>query len=228
MELSITQKLKIALFIGPAYLSAFTSRRKDRDGRFITLKKWSNKIIKVLGYNLEVNGVENIPKDETVYFVSNHQGTIDPALIIASSPKTMSFISKAENAKLPLFGSWSKTIGVIHFDRTTREGNIYMLRESARQMKKGQSLLIFPEGTRSKCNKMNEFKVGSIQPAYLAKAAIVPVTLNNAYVLDLKDQHNKNLMITYGKPLRYEDYKNLSQQEITAKLYELVKENILD
>ena len=227
MKLSCIQTIKVGGILIPAYISAFTSRLKNRDGRYKSLRKWSRITIKALGYDLQVEGIENIPMDETVYFVSNHQGTLDPAIIIASCPKTMSFISKIENKKLPLFGNWSKTIGVLHFNRNSRDGNIHMLRESARQLKQGHSLLIFPEGTRSKGDMMNPFKVGSMQPAYLAKVCIVPITLNNAYILYTNPTNKTTIKVTYGKPIYYEEYKQYNQKEITQHLYKIVNEKIV-
>ncbi|MDL2276196.1 MULTISPECIES: lysophospholipid acyltransferase family protein [unclassified Breznakia] len=195
--------------------------------RYKKLQWWSTFIIKYLGYKLEVEGVENIPLDEPILFVSNHQGTLDPALVIATCPKPMAFISKKKNEKLPVFGSWAITIGVIHFDHDTRGGNVYMLREAARELKAGKRLLIFPEGTRSRGDHMNPFKTGALQPAYLAKATLVPVTLNNAYCIDDKKDKNKNLKITYGKPIRHEEYKQYKYDEMSDIVYKEIEKNII-
>lgn len=78
---------------------------------------------------------------------------------------------------MPIFGRWARNIGTIHFDRESREGNVHMLREAARELKQKKNLLVFPEGTRSKGDTMNEFKAGALLPAYLSKATIVPVAL---------------------------------------------------
>lgn len=101
--------------------------------------------------------------------------------IICETP--LSFISKIENESIPLLGMWAVNIGTIHFDRETREGNVHMLREVIRALKK-RNLLIFPEGTRSKSDELNEFKDKAFRPAIMAKSIIVPVTLNGAYCLD--------------------------------------------
>lgn len=56
-----------------------------------------------------------------------------------------------------------------------------MLREVTRRLKKGDNILIFPEGTRSKSSKVNEFKQGSTIPAQLSKDKIVPIAIDNSY-----------------------------------------------
>ncbi|MFV0382365.1 MAG: lysophospholipid acyltransferase family protein [Breznakia sp.] len=209
------------IFVLPfAWISAIMVRSKPLDKRYLKIQKWSIFIIRYLGYHLEVSGVENIPKEGPIYFVSNHQGTLDPALVVASCPVPTAFISKRKNLKLPVFGSWAKTIDVIHFDADTRMGNIAMLREATRRLKAGRNLLVFPEGTRSKGDAMNPFKEGALQPAYMGKATIVPITLNNAYCIDDKKDKHKILSITYGKAFRYENYKVYTHKECSDMLYE--------
>ena len=217
-----------AVFILPiAWLDALLIRRKPMEKRYRRLQKWSRFIIRYLGCSLEVEGLDNIPSEGPVLFVSNHQGTLDPTLIISTVLRPMSFISKKANEKRLVFGSWAVTIGVIHFDQDSREGNVYMLREAARRLKMGDSLLIFPEGTRSRGDFMNPFKAGAVQPAYLSKATIVPITLNNAYVINDKKNKNKKLKITFGTPKKYDEYKEYSYEEMSDILYSEIEKNII-
>jgi 1-acyl-sn-glycerol-3-phosphate acyltransferase len=225
--MSIFKKMGAVFILPLAWISALLCRNKSKEVRYKKLQNWSRFIIKYLGCKLDVEGIENIPDEGPILFVSNHQGTLDPALIIAAVPRTMSFISKKKNEKRLVFGSWAITIDVIHFDQETREGNVYMLREAARRLKSGDSLLIFPEGTRSRGNSMNQFKAGAIQPAYLSKATIVPITLNNAYIINDKKNKNKNLKITFGEPKSYEDYKQYSYEEMSDILYSVIEKNIV-
>ncbi len=103
-----------------------------------------------------------------------------------------------------------------------------MLRESARRLKKGQNLLIFPEGTRSKGDKMHTFKMGSLQPAYMGKAAIVPITLQHCYVLDEPDNTMRTIKVIYGKPIPYEDYRSIKQEELLVRLHDEIQHNVYD
>ena len=224
--MKLSKVMRVSWLLPLAWIDALRCRKQPFERKYQKLQSWSNRVIKQLGYELIVAGQENIPLDSAVFFVSNHQGTLDPALIVASCPIPMTFISKTENIKLPVFGSWIKTIEVILFDREERASNIYMLREAARNLKAGRSLLIFPEGTRSKGTKMNEFKVGATQPAYLAKSIIVPITLNNAFCIDGGQDRSNKLGITYGNPLSYEEYKNYNQEEISLYLHQIIESNI--
>lgn len=225
--MSIYKKLGAAFILPIMWVSAHLCRRKRMEVRYQKLQKWSRFFIRYLGYSIKIEGSNNIPSDGPILFVSNHQGTLDPALIISSVSKPMTFISKKENEKYLVFGTWATTIGVIFFDRETREGNIHMLREAARRLKSGERLLIFPEGTRSWGSKMNPFKTGSLQPAYLSKATIVPITLNNSHNLLNKKSKNKNLKVTFGKPKYYEDYKKYSYEELSNILFSEIEKNII-
>lgn len=205
------------------------SRRCDNEAwedNYAILQRYAAKAVKALGFTLMSEGSERLPKQGAILFVSNHQGTLDPAPLVASCPLPFGFISKKENESIPLLGRWAQLIGTIHFDRESREGNVHMLRESARRLKQGKRLLIFPEGTRSKGDEMNEFKMGSLQPAYMAKAAIVPVTLQHCYALDEKKAHVRTLKVIYGRAIPYEEYRQLKQEELLERLHDEIQRNV--
>lgn len=225
--MSIFQMIKIILIIPFIWIRTHTCANKSEEAIYHIFKRWSSFLLSFIGYRLEVEGAQFIPRHGPVYFVSNHQGTLDPVLVVASCPLPMAFISKKENEKMPIFGRCAELLGNIHFDRESREGNVYMLRESVRRMKNKKSILIFPEGTRSKGDHMNEFKTGAIHPAYMAKATIVPVTLNNAYCIDDKKDKNKHLKITYGQAIPYEEYKIYKADEMSEILHNKIESQII-
>ena len=221
--IKIIKVLPVFIF---AWISSLIYEKKTQEESQIRLEKWSRFVLKYLGYDLTVKGAKQIPKKETIYFVSNHQGTLDPVLVLASCPVHLAFISKKENEFLPVFGRWARNIGTIHFDRESREGNVHMLRQAARELKQKKNFLIFPEGTRSKGDMMNEFKPGALLPAYLSKATIVPVVLKKAYVLDTDIKNIKNLEIEYGKPIHADEYKKISQEEFAKELHDWIQGRI--
>ena len=218
--------VKALPFLPAAWLSSLIYAKKTEEESQVRLKKWSRLILKVLGLHLEIQGQDHIPKDRTIYFVCNHQGTLDPALILASCPVSVAFISKKENEKMPIFGQWAKNIGSLHFDRESREGNVHMLREASRQLKKGKNLLIFPEGTRSKADRMHEFKAGALLPAYMAKAVIVPVVLHHSYILDVNEKVSRNLKIEYGKPVDLALKDRMDQETCAKQLHDWIQGRI--
>lgn len=224
--MSFFQILRALCILPFAWLSVVFNFKKPIEIRYQKMHVWAKRLVRFLGYELSCQGVEKIPTNEAVFFVSNHQGTLDPALLVAANPTPMTFISKAKNERMPIFGRCAKSLEVIHFDHESRQGNVFMLREAVRYLKRGQSVLIFPEGTRSKQDKMNSFKAGAIQPAYLAKATIVPVTLNRAYCIDNKHEKARNLNITFSDPIKYEDYKQYDYATFADMLFEIIESKI--
>lgn len=218
--------LKALPLLPASWVSALLQTRRPLAQRQERAERWSRFLLKYLGCRLIVEGAENVPTDRTVYFVSNHQGTLDPVPLLASCPVHLSFISKKENEKLPFFGRWARLIGTIHFDRSSREGNVHMLREAARRLKDGHNLLIFPEGTRSRGDRMHDFKDGSLLPAYLSRAVIVPVTLRNSYVLDSRTDRNRDITVIYGEPIPYEQYRSIDREDFARSLHDQIQSRI--
>lgn len=160
------------------------------------------------------------------YYVSNHQGTFDPVLLLAAIDQPLTFISKAENLKLPVIGTWGRLIEFITFKRESYDENVGMLRQAARVLKEGRSLLIFPEGTRSKSNATLPFKAGALLPAYLAKVPIVPVTQIHTHELDRSGAWQHTLEVILDEPISYEEYKILPYADLAAQLQTQIDLNI--
>jgi 1-acyl-sn-glycerol-3-phosphate acyltransferase len=161
--------------------------------------------------------------NETYYLVSNHQGTFDPIFLVAASPISTSFISKEENLKLPVIGSWGRKIEFITFNRNDFEENVQMLRQSMRFLKSKKSLLVFPEGTRSRQQGMLDFKEGAFLPAYGSKVKILPVTLKNSFKMDVFHSNVSEIMITYHDPIEVSDYTKLSYAECAIKVKAIIE-----
>lgn len=201
------------------YLQSFKVRKADFKTRFICLQKNCQRLLKAMGIELEVKCSPLIQVDEAYYLVSNHQGTMDPILIMASSPFAHSFISKKENLKIPVVKTWGKLIEFITFDRTNFEQNVAMLRQATRFLKEGKSLLIFPEGTRSRGSELLSFKEKALSPAYFAKRGIVPLSLKNAYRLDHFGFKRHKITLTYHDPLVYARLSQLTYLECANVLH---------
>lgn len=191
--------------------------------KFLIIQKLCLAIIKMWKIKLIVNVSEKINPDETYYIVSNHQGTFDPIFLVAASPVANSFISKEENLKLPVIGAWGRKIEFITFNRNDFEENVQMLRQSMRFLKEKKSLLVFPEGTRSRQQSMLDFKVGAFLPAYGSKVKILPVTLRNSYKMDKLNSNVSEIQITYHDPIEVSEYSRLSYSECAEKVKTIIE-----
>ena len=146
-----------------------------------TASKWMYNQIKRTGSTVEVIGKENLPKDQTVVFISNHQGNFDIPLLMAYIDMPFGFIAKIEAKKIPIIRDWMALIHCVFMDRSTLKGSAGAIIEGIKQIKAGHSLVIFPEGHRSKGGQMAEFKAPSFKLATKPGVPIVPLTIQGTY-----------------------------------------------
>lgn len=219
--------IKIAWMFPFSWVDAIRCRKLDVAIRYLHMQKWCHRILRACKVTLDVVETAPIPQDVPIFYVSNHQGTLDPLMIVAALKTPMTFVSKVENNKIPVISSWAKSIDMIYFDRDDSNSAIHMLRESARYLKRGQNILIFPEGTRSKGETMLPFKSGAIKPAYLGKAVIVPVAQVNVYDGENVVKRGGTIRIVLGTPRTFEAYKPLELEELSNQLHDEIQELVL-
>ena len=154
---------------------------KEREQILNSTTTWGKGIMKKYKVKLTVEGLENIP-DGPVLFVSNHQGYADiPVFGAAITMKQIGFVAKTTLGKIPVFGEWIRDIRSVFIDRDDPRASLRTIEEGVGLLKQGFSLVIFPEGTRSRGPQMGEFKKGSLRLATKAGVPVVPVTLNGTY-----------------------------------------------
>jgi len=142
---------------------------------------WGLGIMKKLNIKLNVTGLENIPEGPVV-FVSNHQGYGDiPIFGAVITMKQIGFVAKVSLDKIPVFGEWIRDIRSVFIERSDPRASLKSIEEGIELLKQGFSLVIFPEGTRSRGVRMGEFKKGSLRLATKPGVPVVPVTINGSY-----------------------------------------------
>lgn len=143
-------------------------------------KKWGNLMLFFAGVKVEVEGMENIP-DETALFVGNHQGNFDIPIILAHLGPLKSIVAKKETADIPGIKQWMEHFDCIFMDRKNPRQSLQSLNRAQELLEQGRSVIIFPEGTRSKGPDMLEFKPGALRGAVKAKTLIVPFVLDGSW-----------------------------------------------
>jgi 1-acyl-sn-glycerol-3-phosphate acyltransferase len=154
--------------------------QRDREVDRI-VKKWARSLVNLSGSMVVVIGEENIPTRGGVVFISNHQGNFDIPILLGYIEKPKAFIAKKELKKLPLISSWMYYMNCVFIDRGNARAGLKAIQEGIAFLKKGYSQIIFPEGTRSRGDKLGEFKPGSFKLATKAGVPIVPVAIRGSY-----------------------------------------------
>ncbi|GIO27887.1 lysophospholipid acyltransferase family protein [Ornithinibacillus bavariensis] len=192
---------------------------------FETPMRVSQKVIQKSGTNVHVTGRENIP-DGPVLYVANHQGLFDILAILGHLGRPVGFIAKKEIKKLPIISTWMELLQCVFIDRSDRRQSMNAINQGIENLKNGHSIVIFPEGTRSRGTKLNEFKPGSLRLATKAKVPIVPVTINGTYKM-LEEENGRvkgtTIYMTIHKPILPEQFISLKSAELAAKLQGIVQ-----
>lgn len=142
---------------------------------------WSTSLLKVAGVKINIFGEENIPPDRNFLFVGNHQGNFDIPIYMSCIKTPKGFVAKIETEKIPGVRSWMKYMHCVFMDRNNLKNSGKAIIQTIRNLKEGYSMVIFPEGTRSKGDALGEFKAGSFKIATKSKTAIIPVTMDGSY-----------------------------------------------
>ena len=126
-----------------------------------------------IAFNLKFEGRENIPKDTPAIFASNHRSNADPPLVALGVKTKCSFMAKEELFKNKIFAWLIRSLGAFPVKRGN--GDTAVLDTAVERLKKGENLMIFPEGTRSKDGKVHKGRAGAAVIAARAMWPIVPV-----------------------------------------------------
>lgn len=141
---------------------------------------WARKLLKLAGTEVTVQGAENVPKDKAVLFVGNHQSNFDIPILLGHIDKPKAFIAKVELEKFPFISTWMQLMECVFMDRSNLRQSAKAIMQGIKSLKKGYSMVIFPEGTRTHDGKLLEFKPGALKLATKSGAPIVPVTINGS------------------------------------------------
>lgn len=205
---------------------------KERDELvYKTTKAWANTLLKIAGVKVTVHGIENIPKDKNVLYIGNHQGNFDIPIYMSQIPGLKGFVSKIEVKKIPGIRTWMTYMYCVFMDRSSIRKSGEAIVEGIKILKNGHSLVIFPEGTRSKGDKMADFKSGSFKLATKSKVPIVPVTMDGSY--KIMENNNKKWMVQpahinlYIHPAIETTNLNKEEQDnLHVKVYEIIKSKL--
>ena len=182
--------------------------------------------------DLQVTGLENIPKEDGFLICGNHQGIFDIVAIVDSFERPIAAVLKKELNEIPFLKQIVQCTHSYPMDREDVRQSMKVIQNVTKELQDGRNIIIFPEGTRSKNgNQMGEFHAGSFKCATKAKAPILPFAFIDSYkVLDEDGCEPLTVQLHYLEPIYYEEYKDLKTNEIAAlvksRIEKVIEENI--
>ncbi|MDL4840786.1 lysophospholipid acyltransferase family protein [Aquibacillus rhizosphaerae] len=157
-------------------------------------------------YRIKVSGKENVPKEGPVIICSNHISNFDPPVVGITCPRDIYFMAKEELFKNKILGGLLPKIHAFPIKRGMKDRNA--LRRGLEILKEGETLGLFPEGTRSKTGEIGQGLAGAGFFAVRSDAIIVPCAIIGPY------QKMKPLKVIYGPPV---NMKELRENKASAK-----------
>ena len=138
---------------------------------------WGRWLCTLNGIQVDVEGLEHLQQDQAQILIANHQGFFDIFALSGFLPLQIRWMAKSSLFKIPFVG-WSITAsGYIPVDRSNRKKSYQAFLTTIEKLKAGNSIVIFPEGTRSEDGTIGPFKKGSLLLSVRSGAPLVPVTL---------------------------------------------------
>lgn len=179
---------------------------------------------------LEVEGLENLPKEKGFLLTPNHQGLFDALVFLATCPSPFTVVIKKEASNIILLKQVVKALRAHPIDRDDLRQSLKVIKACANDIKEGRNVLIFPEGTRSKeGNKVGEFKGGSYKIATMMKAPIVPCALVDSFKpFDENSIRPVTVKVAYLQPLYYEEYKEMKTTDIAEEVQRRVSKKVAE
>ena len=169
-------------------------------------------------YRVKVIGTENIPKDKTepLIYCGNHRTYKDPPLIVVTAKRHVRFLAKEELRKNPLFAFLGVVFGGIYVKRDSKD--VSALKTTLKALKNGESIALFPEGTRNGMEKGEKVKDGAAFFAVRTGARVIPVGISGG------EKPFKKMTIRYGEPMDFSKRSKDELDEITDEIMEKIIE----
>ena len=239
MSMQISPKDKLRTFIlFPIYIiffillllviviSSFLPNGKELGTKLYNIFGLSGLI--AAGINLKVSGVDKVDTSQSYVVISNHPSTLDIFSHITALPVSIRFLTKAELFRIPLLSRVLKILGLPRIDRKKTRTNLPKINDSIQKViDNNNSIMIFPEGTRSNQKALLPFKKGAAHIAKKFNLPIIPVVTHNAQNLMIKGSlwfKSGQINIDILNPItNIEDYEI---GELTDLIYNKINENL--
>jgi len=193
----------------------------------IIARIWGRSILMVSRVHVSVKGLSNIEPDKSYVYMANHQSNFDIPVLLGYLPVQFRWLAKAELFKIPIFGRAMLGAGYVKIDRFNRKSAFESLNQAAQRMKEGVSVMIFPEGTRSKDGSIRQFKKGGFVMAINSGVPIVPVVLRGTWPIMAKSSLRINrgdVELEIAGPIDTRGYSIESKAELMDKVRSVISQ----
>ena len=168
-------------------------------------QQWSLAVLWASAVPVFAHGMDRIDWRSPQVLVSNHVSFYDVFALAGIIPAPYAFVAKKELERIPFFGMAWKAAGHISVDRSDRASAMQSLRRAGQSIRENRStVIIFPEGTRSRTEQMLPFKKGAFTLAMEASVPVVPVIVRGSARIQRPGSfliRPQTIHVYFGEPL---------------------------
>jgi len=172
-----------------------------------------------------ISGRYNIKRGKTYVILSNHQSMLD-ILVLYGLFRPYKWVSKKENFKIPIIGWLMRLNRYVEIDRGSKESYRKLLATTGNLLQKGNSILMFPEGTRGPGGNIQHFKDGAFRMAIDNQANIILVVLDGTGLTIPRGgvimSGRKRIRVKICQEIPFESFMNKSAKELMAEIREMM------
>lgn len=191
---------------------------------------WSDIVLFINPYwKVRVEGKKKIEPDKVYVMVSNHQSGAD-ILVLFKLHRHYKWVAKRSLFYVPFIG-WNMWMnGYISIVRTRGRSKLMMMDKAANSVRAGNSVMLFPEGTRTRDGNIQPFKTGAFRLALDTESAILPVAIHGTYSAIRKASflihRNYDLKVTVLDPIPFETISEMEPKEIAELVHDKIRKEL--
>lgn len=234
MIMTLLKGIAVLLLAIPLSLLALVSIPLDRSGRLYhwSAFAWSKCILWIFRIKVRVRGLEHIKGKDRVIYVANHASWFDIPAMAVGIPDQIRIVFKKELTVVPIWGWALKWGPYIEIDRSNAKDALKSLEKAADQMRKGASVLLFAEGTRTKDGKLQPFKRGAFALAVRSGVPVIPVAINNSFHILPKGSlrvHPADIELVLDRAIEIEATAGKdAERNLMEKVHQAIEKNFVE
>ena len=184
-------------------------------------RQWARRCLELAEIEVRIEGGDGLDPSASYVFMANHQSHCDIPSLFAALPMVPGFLAKAELRRVPFFGRAMEVGGHVFVDRRKHTQAVDAIGAAARDLRDGRSIVIFPEGTRSRRREVLPFKKGGFHLVKQAGVPLVPIGLRGT--ADVLPKHGRTIRpgrvhVVIGEPIPAE---RVGDQSLEALIREV-------